>query len=105
METGKPRVGEIVELRDNSSLHGLKYLVVECPGCKLSQYGSRDDLWWVVPAANTRHQESAGYIRVGVLYVVLSDSGVVQTSAVPDDIDAKLNKLRDDNLRDQFKYW
>jgi len=105
MKTGKPRVGEIVELRDGSMLHGKKYLVVALPERQKDRYTDRDSVWWASPADGSRDHEYAGWISVGRPYVVVSNSGVAKTSVVPDDVDAKLERLRNDNLRVQFKYW
>ena len=105
METGKPRVGEVVRVMDGSMLHGKKYLVVGCPKDKHGRYHHRDDVWWVIPADESRDPESAGFIKVGVQYEVVSSSGEARTSVVSNDVDAKLERMRDDNLRDQFKYW
>jgi len=87
----KPRIGDTIQIT-SGICSGTRYVVVETPP------NANPKLLWCVEerCSDKNDVDAAGYFNADVKYKI------VKRGQAQEDVDVKLNKQRDDNLRSVF---
>lgn len=93
----KPQIGDRIKIDDpGSCIDGEEYTVVERP-----DWASDDPDKWLYVIDYDDPSDTAGSVKIAQCKIISRSGRVLNT--VMDDVDASLNKQRDDNLASFFK--